>query len=272
MYQKSDIEILISTMNQTNFEFLERMFLLSDYRKFNLLIINQTVADKILISNIESIKVFNVYEFGLSISRNLALNNATKKLLVFTDDDVVFQQKFEKKIIKAFNLFPKHDGFRFQFLNSQGNLAKKYPRTFQSNLTQFEILNASSVELVFKNKSLKESNLHFDLNFGLVTTFLMGEEAIFINDCINKGLKIGFVPQQLLSHSQQTTGNRTPVSEIYFVLGAVFYRIFGKMFLFWIALKLFFDIKQGKINFLEIRQLYKEAINGKNLYVNTSRL
>ena len=104
------------------------------------------------------------------------------------------------------------------------------------------------------------------MNFGLGTTFLMGEEAIFINDCKNKGLKIGFVPQQLLSHSQQTTGNRTPVSEIYFVLGAVFYRIFGKMFLFWIALKLFFDIKQGKINFL---------VNGvnENLYYDcyTSR-
>ena len=86
MYQKSDIEILISTMNQTNFDFLERMFLLSDYHKFNLLIINQTSTDKILISNIECIKVFNVFESGLSKSRNLALNNATKKLLVFTND------------------------------------------------------------------------------------------------------------------------------------------------------------------------------------------
>jgi len=37
-------------------------------------------------------------------------------------------------------------------------------------------------------------------------------------------------------------------------------------------LKLFFDVKQGKINFSEISQLYKEAIKGKNLYVNTTRL
>jgi hypothetical protein len=121
MYQKSDIEILISTMKKYNLDFLERMFLLTDYRKFNLLIINQTSSDKILISNIECIKVFNVYEIGLSKSRNLALNNATKKLLVFTDDDVVFQQKFENNIIKAFNSYPKHDGFRFQFLNRQFN-------------------------------------------------------------------------------------------------------------------------------------------------------
>ena len=272
MYQKSDIEILISTMNQTNFDFLERMFLLSDYHKFNLLIINQTSTDKILISNIECIKVFNVFESGLSKSRNLALNNATKKLLVFTDDDVVFHQKFEKKIIEAFNSSPKHDGFRFQFINSQGNLTKKYPRTFQSKLTNFEVLNTSSVELVFKRESLKEENIQFNENFGLGTEFFMGEEAIFVSDGIKKGLNIGFVPEELVSHLQPSTGQKTAISSIYFVQGAVFYRIFGKMYLFWIALKLFFDIKQGKINFLEIRQLYKEAINGKNLYVNTTRL
>jgi glycosyltransferase involved in cell wall biosynthesis len=272
MYQKSDIEILISTMNQTNFEFLERMFLLSDYRKFNLLIINQTSADKILISNIECIKVFNVFESGLSKSRNLALNNATKKLLVFTDDDIVFHQKFEKKIIEAFNSSPKHDGFRFQFINSQGNLTKKYPRTFQSKLTNFEVLNTSSVELVFKRESLKEENIQFNENFGLGTEFFMGEEAIFVSDGIKKGLKIGFVPEELVSHSQPSTGQKTAISSIYFVQGAVFYRIFGKMYLFWIALKLFFDVKQGKINFTEISQLYKEAINGKYLYVNTTRL
>ena len=103
MYHKSDIEILIATMNQTNFDFLETMFLFSDFNKFNILIVNQTTENKVLYSDNERIKVLNVFEKGLSKSRNLALENATKKLLIFTDDDVVFQQKFDKKIIKTFN-------------------------------------------------------------------------------------------------------------------------------------------------------------------------
>jgi hypothetical protein len=128
------------------------------------------------------------------------------------------------------------------------------------------------VELVFKRQSLKEVNLQFNENFGLGTEFFMGEEAIFVSDGIKKGLKIGFVPEQLVSHSQPSTGQKTTIASIYFVQSAVFFRIFGKMYLFWIALKLFFDVKQGKINFSEISQLYKEAIKGKNLYVNTTRL
>ena len=53
MYHKSDIEILIATMNQTNFDFLETMFLFSDFNKFNILIVNQTTENKVLHSNNE---------------------------------------------------------------------------------------------------------------------------------------------------------------------------------------------------------------------------
>lgn len=272
MYHKSDIEILIATMNQTNFDFLENMFLFSDYNKFNILIINQTSENRLLYSDNEKIKVLNVFEKGLSKSRNLALENATKKLIIFTDDDVVFQQKFEKKIIKTFNSYVEHDGFRFQYLNSQGNFAKKYPKTFQSKLTKFEVLNSSSVELVFKGESLKQVNLQFDENFGLGTKFFMGEEAIFVSDGIKKGLKIGFIPEKLLSHSQPSTGHKTEISTIYFVQSAVFYRIFGKMQLFWIALKLFFDLKQSKITFSEVGHLFKQAQKGKEAYANATKL
>ena len=272
MYLKSDIEILIATMNQTNFDFLETMFLFSDYNKFSILIVNQTSEERVLHSNNEQIKVLNVFEKGLSKSRNLALEKATKKLVIFTDDDVVFQQKFDKKIIQSFNANTEHDGFRFQYLNSQGNLAKKYPRTFQSKLTQFEILNTSSVELVFKRESLKKANLKFDVNFGLGAEFFMGEEAIFVSDGIKKGLKIGFIPEKLLSHSQPSTGHKTTISKVYFIQSAVFYRIFGKMYLFWIALKLFFDLKQSKITFSQIGHLFKQAQKGKKAYVNATKL
>ena len=272
MYHKSDIEILIATMNQTNFDFLETMFLFSDFNKFNILIVNQTTENKVLHSNNERIKVLNVFEKGLSKSRNLALENATKKLVIFTDDDVVFQQKFDKKIIKAFNSNSEHDGFRFQYLNGQGNLAKKYPRIFQSKLTNFEILNTSSVELVFERESLKDTNLQFDENFGLGAKFFMGEEAIFVSDGIKKGLKIGFIPEKLLSHSQPSTGHKTLISEVYYVQSAVFYRIFGKMQLFWIVLKLFFDLKQSKISFSEVGHLFKQAQKGKEAYANATKL
>ena len=272
MYQKSDIQILIATMNRTDFDFLKAMFVFSDFEEFNLIIINQTSQDKQLTSNFENVKVVNSYNTGLSKSRNLAIELATNPLLIFTDDDVVFQPGFESHILKAFNSDNNHDGFRFEFLNGKGNFAKKYPRHFEEKLSQFEILNTSSVELVFKRESIQHVNLKFDENFGLGTDFAMGEEAIFVADAVKKGLKIGFVPEVLVAHSHLSTSQRTTVLMQYFVHSAVFYRIYGKMYLFWIVLKLFFDLKHRKVRFREIFKMLNQSLKGKRAYVNHTRL
>ncbi len=272
MYQVSDIEILIATMNRDDLAFLEVMFSKTDVTKYNILIVNQTTTEKQLHTTSHTIKVINVLEKGLSKSRNLALQHATKKLLVFTDDDVVFEANFDTTILKAFTDHPYFDGFRFQYVNSQSNLAKKYPSTFQSQLSTLEILNTSTVELVFKHNSLTNAMLHFDENFGLGARFCMGEEAIFLSEAVANGLKIGFVPQTLLTHPQPTTSQKVPVLERYFHQSAVFYRIFGKMYLFWVALKLLFDLKQGKIAFKAIPKVVSQALKGKKAYVDTTAL
>jgi hypothetical protein len=272
MFQKSDIQILIATMNRTNFDFLKAMFVFSNFSNFHILIVNQTSQEEQLVSDLENVQVVNSFNKGLSKSRNLALKNATKSLLLFTDDDVVFQSDFDTKIVAAFNTYTEYDGFRFQFLKSKKILAKPYPNVFKSHLTPFDVLNTSSVELVFKNKSLKMNHLQFDEYFGLGASFFMGEEAIFVADARAKGLNIGFVPEPILLHPGPTTGSKTDVSSIYFIQSAVFYRIFGKMYLFWIALKLFFDVKKRNINFTSVVQLFKQAIKGKQAYVNITRL
>lgn len=272
MYQKTDIEILISTMNRSDFGFLKCMFLFSDFTNFNFVIVNQTTPDKQLISHFENVKVINSFERGLSKSRNLAIANATRELLILTDDDVVFQPRFDSHIIKAFNSDSRRDGFRFEFLNGKGNFAKKYPKHFQKKLSQLQILNTSSVELVFKRKSIQNVNLKFDEKFGLGTEFSLGEEAVFVSDAIKLGLKIGFFPEVLVAHSHFTSGQKRAVSSQYYIQSAVFYRIYGKMYLFWIALKIFFDLKNQKVQIVEIFKILKQAIKGKNTYVKYSRM
>lgn len=272
MYQKSDIQILIATMNRTNFDFLKAMFVFSDFSFFNLLVINQTTPDNLLHSDFGNVEVINSFEKGLSNSRNLALKNASKELVILTDDDVVFQPGFEDCLLKAFNSNPTHDGFRFQFLNGKGNLAKKYPKQFEDALSDLEILNSSSVELVFKRKSIVDSKVQFDINFGIGAQFPMGEEAVFVADVIKKGLKIGFIPEILVAHSHPSTGHKMDIYSLYFIQSAVFYRIFPKMYLFWVLLKMLFDLKHRKVRHRNIVKLLIQAKKGKKAYVNHTRL
>ena len=137
MYHKSDIQILISTINRTNFDFLKAMFVFSDFSNFNLLIINQTTPDKLLQSDFENVEVINSFDKGLSKSRNLALQKASKDLVILTDDDVVFQSSFEDFVLNAFNSNPNHDGFRFQYENENEIYPKNIQNVFYQN---FQIL------------------------------------------------------------------------------------------------------------------------------------
>ena len=259
-------------MNRNTLDFLIPMFPFCHFSEFSILIVNQTQENNLLHSDFLSVRVINSFEKGLSKSRNLALKNAKGKIVLLTDDDVVFEANFDTTLIKAFNYYPNFDGFRFPFQMKEGVVAKKYSSTFQSQLSAFDILNTSSVELVFKKEAIQSARLHFDENFGLGSPFYIGEEAIFVFDAKKKGLKMGFVPQILLTHSQFTTTQKATVLERYFYQSAVFYRIFGKMYLFWVVLKLLFDLKQHKIGLRTIPQVLKQALKGKKAYVDTTAL
>ena len=270
-YHTSDIEILIATMNRNNFDFLKSMFVFSGFYNFNILIVNQTTEGNILKSDFATVKVINVFDKGLSKSRNIAIQNSTKDILVFTDDDVVIDLNFSEKILKTFNKRNDYDGFRFRFKVESGGFSKKYPENFKQKLNWFEVLNASSIELVFKRESIFNI-IAFDEDFGLGSLITLGEEAVFLADAKKKKLKIGFVPKTLIIHNNKTTSQKISNELKYFNQSAVFFRIFKNNYLFWVFLKLFFDLKQGNIAFSNVFTLLKEAIKGKNKYAEHIKL
>src|SRR5687768_13552878 len=88
-------------MNRSSLDFLLPMFPFEHFSNFNILIVNQS-KENVLTSDFSTIRVINSPEFGLSKSRNLAIDNAKGKVCLITDDDVVFAEDFYKEILKAF--------------------------------------------------------------------------------------------------------------------------------------------------------------------------
>ena len=82
-------------MNRDNLDFLIPMFPSANFADFTILIVNQTTEKKLMNSDFPNLKVINSFEKGLSKSRNLALKNATKKILLIADDDVIYLPDFE---------------------------------------------------------------------------------------------------------------------------------------------------------------------------------
>ena len=100
-YTTNDIEILVATMHRTSLDFLYNMFPNQDFETLNLVVVNQTTEAQKLSVLIPNCKVINVFEKGLSRSRNLAISNAIKPILLLADDDVVYQKDFLNRCTAA---------------------------------------------------------------------------------------------------------------------------------------------------------------------------
>ncbi|KAF2330357.1 glycosyltransferase family 2 protein [Flavobacterium ginsenosidimutans] len=262
LFEEKDLEILISTMNRDSLDFLVPMFPSLDYSKISILIINQVENETKLNSSFPNIRVINSFEKGLSKSRNLALQNAIGNILLISDDDVMFQEGFAAKIIGAYNKYPNASTIKFCALKSNKKPLNKYSANSKSHLNAFDILNTSSIELTLNKFQVDFIKYRFDENFGLRGIFEMGEEAVFLSDLKKDGKQLVFEPEIIVAHNNSTSSEKRDILDKYFISGALFTRIFKEKYIFWIFIKMFFDLKQKKIKFENIKTVLKSAKNG----------
>lgn len=265
-FKKQDLEILVSTMNRNSLDFLIPMFPFCHFSHFSILIVNQTEENKLLVSDFPSIRVINSFEKGLSKSRNLALKNAIGKIVLIADDDVIYMNDFDTKIIQAYNQYDNKAVISFCIEKPNGLLFKKYSPNAKKNLSLMELFNVLSIEISLNKLILDKLGITFDENFGLGSEFQMGEEAVFLSDIKNKNQRIAFVPSVIVIHSEISSTEKIDFSKRYYVQGAFLTRVLKEDYFMGLATKLFFDVKQKKLNLNQIPAAIKNANQGKMDY------
>lgn len=261
--KKEDLEIVISTMNRTNLDFLVPMFPFGHFSYFSILIINQTQEDNLLISNFPSVRVVNSFDRGLSKSRNVGLKNAKGKIILIADDDVVYKENFDQKIIEAHNKFPNASIISFCIEKSNGELFNKYYLKAKYNLSFLQLFNVLSIEISINTQNIDKLELAFDENFGLGSHFEMGEEAIFLTDVKRRNYLLSFFPSIIAIHSEISSNEKFDIAKKYYIQGAFLARVLKKKYKIQLAIKLFFDLKHRKIQINQIPIALKNAKLGR---------
>lgn len=259
LLKREDFEILIAAKNKSSLDFLEPMFPFEHFSSFNILIINQTLDDEI-ISDFENIRVINVNEKGLSKSRNLAIKNAKKKICLIADDDVVYFPDFDKGIIAAFNQNADASIITFNHQregvqNPQNSSLTEYNHSMKS------IQEVCSIEISFRLKDIKDSNISFDENFGLGSYFETAEEYLFLRDAIKLKLSVLFFPFVIVSHALLSSGRNLGEDKIVFARAALFYKSKGNLAYIWLLKYVFFLIRN---NYIDWDDCVKKYIMGKS--------
>lgn len=224
-------QVLISTLSKGPDQF--RSF------SFPVLVISQGGKGKDQID--QCFSFFGYEETGLSKSRNRALEKSEADIVLLADDDVQFVDHLEAKVIRAFEEFPDADVITFRVQTPEGLSYKNSYQEKEFQHTRSSIFKVSSVEIAVRASKIKASNIQFDERFGLGTQFKSGEEVIFLNDCLNAGLKLMYVPEVLVIHPLESSGKILDGS--YFrSKGAIVKRLYG--FTPLLGLGLLFILKQ----------------------------
>jgi len=218
-----NLQVLISTMNQTSWLSL----ITSMNLKNDVIIINQVTSTKPLpkkTTSKKSVKFLSYKEKGLSKSRNRAIENSNADICIIADDDMHYVDNLPQIIHEGYEKYPDADIIAF-FVDSEDKTQTKKPLP-EGPVDLLHSMKLSSVQLTFKRKTIIDRGLKFRENFGAGAEFYMGEENIFLADCLRAGLKVYSLPIKIatLKESESTWFNGyTP--RYFKVKGLVFFHI-----------------------------------------------
>lgn len=213
------LQILISTMNDN---FLDRHI----YPSSDHLIINQLLNIKKSAYNKDNL--FCYKEKGLSKSRNRALEHCTSDIALISDDDLEYVDNMEEIILSAFIENPDADIITFQVKTPENHLFKDNYKVKPFYHNQKTIMRVSSVEIAFRIDKIKNNHIKFNEDFGLGANYPTGEEAVFLNDALKKGLRILYIPIPIVIHPKESSGGMFKNNpQLLKAKGAMIFRIFG---------------------------------------------
>ena len=182
------IQLLISTMHQTDHSLLDRMNVRCDA-----VVVNQCdrCETEIFEYNGHTIKWISMPERGVGLSRNTALYNATADIVLFADDDMRYNDDYVENVIGAFEKNKKAEVicFNVELVNSMKKFGHRLNKS-EKRLRFYNSMRYGACLIGARRKVLLKNRISFSLLFGGGAEFSCGEDSLFIKDCLEKKIKM----------------------------------------------------------------------------------
>lgn len=219
------LELLVSAMNKEPLELAEAMKIGSDA-----VIVNQT--DHYDYREIEyqghQLRFFDMKERGVGLSRNHVLMRAKADIGLFADEDIVYEDGYAQRILQAFREHPSADVLLFNVQASPGR--ETYHISEFGRVRWYNCGRYSTYSCAVRIESIRRKNITFSLLFGGGARYGCGEDSLFIQECIKKGLKVYKVPVRIGHEEERESTWFAGYNHKYFFDKGVLYRyMYGVM-------------------------------------------
>jgi len=185
---KMTVEVLVATMNQTDYSLLEKMNISTDA-----IVGNQCDRNSVEKTSFNgyNIKYYSFEERGVGLNRNNTLMRSKADICVFADDDMVFYDDYEKIITRAFTKLPDADVLCLN-IDDEPKIRPVNTKTFRVRWYNYGRYGAARIAI--RRKSVIQNGIFFNLSFGGGTEYSQGEDTLFLFECLQKGLHVYAVP------------------------------------------------------------------------------
>lgn len=184
--------MLISGMNLDTMHVAENMKLEADA-----IVINQTDSfgfEEYQYNN-RNIRVYSFIEKGVGLSRNNALLRADGDIVLFSDEDIVYNEGYAKAVLDAFEANPDIDMIFFNFDVAEDR--QTYHIEKKGRIRSYNCGRYPTYSLAVRREVLHKKGITFSLLFGGGAKYSNGEDSLFIKQCIKSGMKALALPVTL---------------------------------------------------------------------------
>lgn len=218
-------QILVSAVNKDFDSLINDMRLDSDG-----IIINQTNKVEYQEKNIKghTLKCFDMNEKGVGLSRNNALMRASADIILFSDEDIKYDEGYELKVSKAFEDHPEADMLLFNMRVCEERRTyhiEKYSRVHVYNCGRYP-----TYSFAIRLGAVRKAGITFSLLFGGGAKYSAGEDSLFLMNCIKKGLKVYTIPQELGEEIPRPSTWFNGFNEkFFFDRGVLYHHLYGSL-------------------------------------------
>lgn len=193
------------------------------------IIVNQCSEDREdeLTYRSHRIKVVSQTGRGVGLSRNTALSESKADIVLFSDEDIVYYEDYEAKVLKAFSDHPDAELITFNIKVDPRR--KTYENTDVHRITWKNYGRHPAYAIAARRDSLNKYNIRYSILFGGGAKYSNGEDSLFLHDCLKAGM-IMYSETALLGEEtyRESTWFKGYTDKFFFDRGVLYHFLYGK--------------------------------------------
>lgn len=218
-------QLLISSLNSDAENLIKTMNVKSDA-----IVINQCDRDgeEELCIEGNKIKVISRNERGVGRSRNLAIDNSTADIILFSDEDIIYKDGYEEAVLEAFET--KKDASVLTFNFDVDERRRTYYNTDSHQITWKNYGRYPAYAIAVRRKDILDKGIKYSELFGGGAKYSNGEDSLFLHDCLKKGL-VMYSETALLGMEtyRESTWFKGYSDKFFFDRGVLYHFLYGKV-------------------------------------------